>query len=272
MEPRDKPQSSFGPALFATWLVAFAAIVSGAALPLAILVALILTLLFFNLSRHPSRRVRHWNPSAPAKSPRTRIGSALLKIREMRRRTRSEHPVRFAIHSETRAGPIRTLTLPPLKEMPQQPALPTEDRCSGVLTLLALAAALLTCAALVFETSRLIEFNAKFYVFAIIDIVSVTLLPLAIGIFARYEIHSILTMISLSAATQATIFRLTIFLPDWLFLGLAAITLSGIPLGLVILFGRIDRVSVAGGIETTAGKLLRGQRLRRESRDWSDRH
>ena len=79
-------------------------------------------------------------------------------------------------------------------------------------------------------------------------------------------------MISLSAATQAIVFRLTTSVPDWLFLGLAGITLSGMPLGLVLLFGWIDRRSGAGGIETTAGKLLQGKRLRRELRKRAGQH
>jgi hypothetical protein len=266
MEATRKPRSALGPLLFVTWLVSIASMITGAEVRLATLVALVLTLLFCNLSYVPNQRGwSRWNPSASAKAPWSRIGPALVRIREIRRRTRPEYPVRFVNKPARRAAPTGKLAPLSLEEEQVQPALPREDRWSGLLTLLALAALILMFTAMLVEASDFLVKSDDLYLFMIIDLFGIALLPLLIGIFCRCEIHSILTMIALSTASQAIIFRLTGSVPDWRFSGMA-IALIGIPLGLGLLFGRIDRRSEAGCLETTQGKLLRGKRLRREWR------
>jgi hypothetical protein len=271
MKPGKRaPQSPLGALLFMTWLVAMASVATGASLSAATLVASVLTMLFLQLwyhqnKRRPERARSRSNRSGAASDPWTWSASVLPKIREVRRRTRRGQHVRLPLITAMRVTPIPKPALDSFKDEPMQPCFSEDDRWSGLLTLLALAAVLFSGIALVRDSARLVELDERFfYVFISMDILGVVLLPLMLGVFFRSEIHSILTMIALSAALQAILFRLVAFVPEGLFLALAALTIVGIPLGLVRFWGSIDRRLERGSIETTTGKLLRGkwQRMR----------
>jgi hypothetical protein len=161
-----------------------------------------------------------------------------------------------------RVTPIPKPALSPLEDAEVQPSCSEDDRWSGLLTLLALAALLFSGMALARESTRLVELNERFSVFIAIDILGVVLLPVVIGILCRSEIHSMLTMIALSAALQAILFRLVALVPEGSFLALAVLAVVGIPLGFIRFWGSIDRRREPGSIETTTGKLLRGKWLR----------
>ncbi len=193
----------------------------------------------------------------------------------MKPRTQPERSLRFAAKP---AMPIHLIRKPKQNhcevegEEEEQLADLCEVQRAGALTLLALFALLLTGTALVRETLQVNEKIDYINVLTIMDLFSVVLLPLFLGLFFRCEIHSILTMISLSAAVQAILFRLAPSVPPWLLLTLAEITLPGVPLGLVLFFGRMDRRLEAGSIETTTGKLLSGKRRRIGLRERAGRH
>jgi len=253
--------------LFMTWLVAATSMITGVAPPVALSVALVLTLLLLRLAHHPGRQ---GIPSGAEAPPWTWTGAYLLKRRNMNRQTQPERSVRFAAKLVMPIHLIRQAKqhhCEVAEEGEEQLDRLCEVRRAGVLTLLALFASLLTGTALARETFLVNEKIEYIYLLTIMDLVSVTLLPLFIGVFFRCEIDSTLTMISLSAAVQAILFRLAPSMPPWLFLTLAEITLPGIPLGLVLFFGRMDRRLEAEGIETTTGKLLSGKRRRMRLRE-----
>jgi hypothetical protein len=270
MKPsKREPQSPLGALLFMTWFVAAASVVNGVALPVAILVTFLLTVLFFEISyvqgqRRRERNRRRLNRSEAASDPWTWSESVLPRIREIRRQTRREQRLRLRLITATHAKPVAKPGLHSFEDEPVPPTRSEDERWSGLLTLLSLAAALLTGTALVRESAHLVGLNDRFYLFVFLDFLGVSLLPLLIGILCRSEIHSILTMVSLSAAFQAVLLRLAASLPEEFFLALAALAIAGIPLGLIGLWGIIDRRLAGGCIETTTGKLLRGkwQRLR----------
>jgi hypothetical protein len=265
MKPGKRaPESPLGPLLFRTWFVAAAGVVTGVALPLAMLIALLLTLLFLHLWLDPSRRRPERDqsplkPSGAVQAPKTWTRSALRTIREIRRRTRRQRHAQLPIIVTMPVMPVAKPALLRFEEEPVPPTCPGDERWSGLLTLLSLVAALLTGTALVRESAHLIEINEHFYLFRFLDLLGVSLLPLLIGILCRSEIHSILTMVSLSAAFQAVLLRLAAAVPEGLFLALAALAIAGIPLGLVCFWGIIDRRLAGGCIETTTGKLLRSK-------------
>ena len=253
-----------GHLLFMTWLVGGASILTGVDPSVALCVTLVLTVLLFKLAYRPDSR---GIPSGTAGASWRWTGSYLLKSRNMRRRTRPGPSPRLAVKLAMPIDPIRAFKKPrseqsEKKKTEEQPFPLREAQRAGVLTLLALLASLLTGTALIRETLRLIVSMNYLNMFAIMDLCSVALLPLFIGLLFRCEIHSILTLISLSAAVQAILFRLAPSLPPWLFLALAEISLPGMPLGLMLFFGWMDRRFDAGEIETTTGKLLRGKRRR----------
>jgi hypothetical protein len=250
------------------WFVAAGCVLTGVALPVATLVSYLLTLLFLQLwfrqnEHRPERDRSRSNRSGAARGPRTWSESALPKIREVRRRVQREQHVRLPLITSIPVTPIPKLP-PPLEAAEAEPSCSENDRWSGLLTLLALAAVLFSGTALVRESARLVELNERFSVFIAVDLLAVSLLPVLIGILCRSEIHSILTMIALSAALQAILFRMVALVPEGFFLALAALASAGIPLGLVRFWGNIDRRLERRSIETTTGKLLRGkwQRMR----------
>jgi hypothetical protein len=245
-----------------TWLVAAAGVVTGVALPLATLVTFLLTLRFLHLwfgqPHHPPERDRSPSKqSGAAQDPKTSSESALPKIREVRRRTRRERHLRLPLITATQAKLIPEPALHRFEDAEVQPPRSADDQWSGLLTVLALTALLLTGTALVRECTRLVEINERFSVFVAVNILGVSLLPVMIGILCRSEIHSILTMISLSAVFQVILFRQVASVPEALFLTLAVLATAGIPLGFVRFWGTIDRRPERGSIETTTGKLLR---------------
>jgi hypothetical protein len=168
MKPGKRaPESPLGPLLFVTWFVAAAGVVTGVALPLATLVAFLLTLLFLHLWFDPSHRrpKRAQSPSkhpGAAQDPKTWSESALPKIREVRRRTRRERHVRLPLIIATQAKRIPKPALHRFEDAEVQRSRSDDDQWSGLLTVLALAAALLTGTALVRECTRLVEINEHF--------------------------------------------------------------------------------------------------------------
>jgi hypothetical protein len=139
---------------------------------------------------------------------------------------------------------------------------PALDPRPGVLLALALLASSLTVLALISEAARRVQDDGRLDVARLVVLCGVVVLPFVIGIASRCELHSILTMVGLSAAVQTILFQATPFVPDALFLGMAAITLVGIPPALAWLFSRIDRRSGGESIETTAGRLLESKQDR----------
>jgi hypothetical protein len=273
MKPGKRaPQSPLGALLFMTWLVAIASVATGASLPVATLVAYVLTLLLLQLrskrnERHAERERSRSNRSGTARGPWTWSESALPKIREVRRRARREQRVRIPLIKPMPVTPIPKPPPLPFEDAEAEPTCSEDDRWSGLLTLLALAAVIFSGTALVRESARLVALDERFSsVFLAVDLLAVCLLPVLIGMLCRSEIHSILTMIALSAALQAILFRMVALVPEGFFLALAALASAGTPLGLVRFWRTIDRRPERGqgSIETTTGKLLRGkwQRMR----------
>jgi hypothetical protein len=167
--------------------------------------------------------------------------------------------VRLPLSTPAQAKPIPKPARHRIDNKAAQHSHSEDEPWSGLLTLLALSAVLLTGAALLREATYLVKLNERFSLFVLVDVFEVALLPIMIGIFCRSEIHSILTMIALSAALQAILFRLAGPMPEGFFLALAALGLAGIPLGLAGFWGSIDRRMDERRIETTTGKLLRGK-------------
>jgi hypothetical protein len=265
MKPGKRvPQSPLGPLLFMTWLVAMASVATGASLPVATGVAFVLTLFCFQQlwhnqnGRRPERDRSRWNRAGAARGPRTWSEAVLAGIRDLRCRARRGRNVQLSLITAIPPKPALHRF-----EGPQaRPSCSEDDRWAGLLTVLALAALLFSGTAMAHESTRLVELNEHFSVFIAVDVLGVALLPVMIGILCRSEIHSILTMISLSAALQAILFRLAASVPEGSFLALAALAIVGIPLGFVWFWGSIDGRLEPGPIETTTGKLLRGKWLR----------
>jgi hypothetical protein len=272
MKPGKRaPRSSLGLLLFMIWFVAAGCVITGVALPVATLVAYLLTLLllqlWYNQNERRDRDRSRSKRAGTARDPWTWSGSVLPKIRAVRRRTRRAPHARprLSLGTAMRVTPIPKPPLDSFKDEPRQPCSSEDDRWSGLLTLLALVSVLFTGAALVVESMRLAESIGHLYLFTIVVPCGVVLLPLMIGLYCRSAIHSILTMISLSAALQAILFRPADSLPEGFFLTLAALALAGVPLGLVRFWGSLDRRLERGCLQTTTGRLLRGkwQRMRR---------
>ena len=145
------------------------------------------------------------------------------------------------------------------REQGDHPAL---DPRPGVLFALALLASLLTVLALITETARLVQNEGRLDVARLVDLCGVVVIPFVVGIAFRCELHSILTMVGLSAAVQTLLFQAAPSAPDGLFLGMAAPTVLGVPPLLAWLFRRVDRRSDGEPIETTTGKLLESKQDR----------
>jgi hypothetical protein len=257
--------------LFVTWLVTSAGVITGIPPLLALLLALLLTLLLLADHSYRTRRIPRsrsgtyelegpvgddWSPPLSADGRETWMEGYLAKVRAMRRRTRGETGTQLVVNGRSSAKISRDAKRSPPEPGRGPEAVSVADRASGMLLLLALQASLLTVLALISQTSRFAGQDGRFYVLGLLELCGVVVFPFVVGLVFRGELHSILTMIALSAAVQTLLFQTVGSVPDGLFLGLAAIALPAIPLGLAWLFARADRRPESGEGETTTGKLL----------------
>jgi hypothetical protein len=285
MGPGRKRPFPLAHLLFVTGLVASAGLITGIPPLLAVLLALSLTLLLLIDSSHRRRRTPRSSPGTyelegpgpddrgplpPAEGCEAWIGGYLPKLRAMRRRMRKEAGSQFVMKMRSSVNFAHDEKWSPREPGRGPGAVSGDDRASGLLLLLALQASLLTVLALISQASRFVEQDGRLHVFGLLELCGVVVLPFVVGLVFRCELHSILTMIALSAAIQTLLFQAVGAMPDGLFLGMAAITLPGIPLGLAWLFSRIDRRPEGGWFETTTGKLLESKQdrmsLRRRAR------
>jgi hypothetical protein len=294
-----KPTLPLPHLLFLTWLFMGGGMMTGLAPALAIPVGVLLTVLLLHFAhrqeRKPGSRTRGFaraaaddrgalGPLAPGEDEWAWSLGSLSKLGALRRRERARAGARPArrlradglaghaidltslLEEEARGreGPIPAAI--PEKAARERKPHPALDPRPGVLLALALLASSLTVSALISETSRLVQFDGRLDVARLIVLCGVVVLPVVIGIASRCDLHSVLTMVGLSAAVQTFLLQASPSVPDGLFLGLAAPTLLGIPPLLAWLFRRVDRRSGGESIETTTGRLLESKQARMSRR------
>ena len=191
--------------LFATWLVAGAGSLTEIPPVLAVLFALLLTLLLLNRwqrARRVPRSGRDAFGSPDADEGRafflddeweSWIEKYLPKLRAMRRRMRGKPGGYWlpTVATPDKTDPIST-HLPRKRETrprPRRGTRPGDDRASGLLLLSALLTSLLTVFTLFSESSRLVEQDARLFVFRLLELCGVVALPIVVGLVFHCALH-----------------------------------------------------------------------------------